>query len=358
MDVTDYLPLYRMTPRELAMTIIEDVLQHTGITATAGIGTNLYLCKIAMDIMAKKMRPGKNGVRIAQLDEMGYRRALWSHTPLTDFWRVGAGTAKKLMENGMYTMGDVARCSLGKPHEIHNENLLYKLFGVNAELLIDHAWGWEPCTMADIRAYRPEEKSLSSGQVLHCPYPYEKTKIIVREMAEAMALELVAKNLVTNQVVLTIGYDTDNLKKQAYRGSVTTDRYGRKVPKHAHGTENLSCYTASGKLITDSTLALFERIINRDLLVRRVTIAVSHLQAADEVCNEPPHKQLDLFTDYTVQAAEAAALNAHLEKEKSLQQTMLTIKEKYGKNAILKGTNLQEGATGQSRNRQIGGHKA
>ena len=211
--------------------------------------------------------------------------------------------------------------------------------------------------MADIRAYRPEEKSLSSGQVLHCPYPYEKTKIIVREMAEAMALELVAKNLVTNQVVLTIGYDTDNLKKQAYRGSVTTDRYGRKVPKHAHGTENLSCYTASGKLITDSTLALFERIINRDLLVRRVTIAVSHLQAADEVCNEPPHKQLDLFTDYTVQAAEAAALNAHLEKEKSLQQTMLTIKEKYGKNAILKGTNLQESATGQSRNRQIGGHK-
>ena len=271
---------------------------------------------------------------------------------------MGAGTAKKLMENGMYTMGDVARCSLGKPHEIHNEDLLYKLFGVNAELLIDHAWGWEPCTMADIRAYRPEEKSLSSGQVLHCPYPYEKTKIIVREMAEAMALELVAKNLVTNQVVLTIGYDTDNLKKQAYRGSVTTDRYGRKVPKHAHGTENLSCYTASGKLITDSTLALFERIINRDLLVRRVTIAVSHLQAADEVCNEPPHKQLDLFTDYTVQAAEAAALNAHLEKEKSLQQTMLTIKEKYGKNAILKGTNLQEGATGQSRNRQIGGHKA
>ena len=358
MDVTDYLPLYRMTPRELAMTIIEDVLRNTGITATAGIGTNLYLCKIAMDIMAKKMRPGKNGVRIAQLDEMGYRRALWSHTPLTDFWRVGAGTAKKLMENGMYTMGDVARCSLGKPHEIHNEDLLYKLFGVNAELLIDHAWGWEPCTMADIRAYRPEEKSLSSGQVLHCPYPYEKTKIIVREMAEAMALELVAKNLVTNQVVLTIGYDTDNLKKQAYRGSVTTDRYGRKVPKHAHGTENLSCYTASGKLITDSTLALFERIINRDLLVRRVTIPVSHLQAADEVCNEPPHKQLDLFTDYTVQAAEAAALNAHLEKEKSLQQTMLTIKEKYGKNAILKGTNLQEGATGQSRNRQIGGHKA
>lgn len=362
MDVTDYLQTYRMTARELAMTMIQDVLKTTGITATAGIGTNMYLCKIAMDIVAKHIEPDKNGVRITELDEMSYREKLWSHRPITDFWRVGKGYAKKLEEHGLYTMGDIARCSIGKPNELYNEELLYKLFGINAELLIDHAWGYEPCTMEQVKAYKPETNSVSSGQVLHCPYDYEKARLIVKEMTDQMVLDLVDKGLVTDQLVLTIGYDIENLSnpnlKYRYKGEVTIDRYGRKVPKHAHGTANLEKKTSSTRLITNAVMDLYDRIVDEHLLVRRITITANKLVDEKSVKQEDEYQQLDLFTDYEAQRKKQAEEEEKLERERRMQEAMLSIKKKFGKNAVLKGMNLEEGATAKDRNEQIGGHKA
>ncbi len=349
-DVTHYLKTYHMTARELVTHVIQDVYKSTGITATAGIGTNLYLCKIAMDIVAKHVEPNKNGVRIAGLDEMTYRKLLWNHRPLTDFWRVGSGYAKKLEAHGIYTMGDVARTS------IQNEELLYKLFGINAELLIDHAWGWEPVNIKQIKEYKPENNSISSGQVLHCPYDYEKTKLIIKEMTELLTLDLVKKNLVTNQIVLTVGYDIENLTdpfiKNLYKGEITTDRYGRKIPKHAHGTINLDHKTSSTKIIMDAVMKLYERIINKQLLVRRINITVNNVVDEFTVKNKKTYEQIDLFTDYQKKAEK-------LQKEKmekELQKAMIGIKNKYGKNAVIKGMNLQDGGTTIDRNKQIGGH--
>ena len=357
-DATPYLKIRGQTPREFARMLIRDVLETTGITATAGIGTNLYLCKVAMDIVAKHTEPDEFGVRVAELDEMRYRRELWDHRPLTDFWRVGRGYARKLEKNGMFTMGDVARCSVGGPGEFHNEDLLYRLFGVNAQLLIDHAWGWEPCTIADIKAYRPESNSLGSGQVLQCPYTAEKGKLIVREMTDLLVLELVDKGLVTDQMVLTVGYDIENLtdpgKENAYRGEVTVDHYGRKVPKHAHGTANLGRRTSSTRLITEAVMELYDRIVDPNLLVRRMNIVANRIVRENEIFPEQACMQLDLFADTSRQEAEEAAL----ERERRRQQAVLHIRKKYGKNAILKGMNFQEGATTRDRNQQIGGHKA
>ena len=362
MDVTGYLALYGLTARELAMKMILDVLRTTGITATAGIGTNLYLCKIAMDIGAKRIQPDKNGVRIAELDEMSYRRTLWTHRPITDFWRVGRGYARKLEAHGLYTMGDIARCSVGGPNDFHNPELLYRLFGVNAELLIDHAWGWEPCTVADIKAYRPESSSIGSGQVLQEPYTFEKARLVVREMADALALELVDKGLVTNQLTLTVGYDIDNLRdpalRKSYRGEVTTDRYGRSVPKHAHGTANLPSCTASTRQIIQASLALFDRIMDKNLLSRRIYLTANRVVSESDASQADAPQQLDLFTDYAAQQAQRELEARQLEKERSIQETVLSIKKKYGKNAILKGMNLEEGATARDRNGRIGGHKA
>ncbi len=362
MDVTHYLDTYQMTARELAMTMIQDVLKTMGITATAGIGTNLYLCKVAMDIVAKHIEPDKDGVRIAELDEMSYRRLLWTHRPLTDFWRVGKGYAKKLEEYGMFTMGDVARCSIGKPNEYLNEELLYKLFGVNAELLIDHAWGYEPCTIEQIKAYKPATNSICSGQVLQCPYDFDKARLVVREMVDLMALDLVDKGLVTDQIVLTIGYDIENLtdknRRTRYSGEVTTDRYGRKIPKHAHGTKNLDRQTASSLLITNAAMELYERIVDSNLLVRRITVTANNLIDESKAKKQESYEQLSLFTDYEADKEKKAEEEAKLEREKSMQKAMLNIKKKYGKNAILKGMNLQEGATAKDRNEQIVGHKA
>ena len=362
MDVTHYLKTYGLTARELAMRIILDVLKTTGITATAGIGTNLYLCKVAMDIEAKHIPPDENGVRIAELDEMSYRRKLWSHRPLTSFWRVGKGYAKKLESCGLYTMGDVARCSLGKPGDYYNEDLLYKLFGINAELLIDHAWGWEPCTIADIKAYKPESNSIGSGQVLQSPYEFEKAKLVVREMTELLVLDLVEKNLVTNQLTLTIGYDIENLsdpeRRKQYHGPVTTDQYGRSIPKHAHGTENLDRYLSSTKLITGAMMNLFDRIVDPKLLVRRITITANRVIDEKAAQRKDEYQQLDLFIDYEAEEARQREEQTELEREKRMQKAMLDIKHKFGKNAILKGMNLQEGATAKDRNSQIGGHKA
>lgn len=362
MDVTHYLKTYQLSARELAGKIIQDILSTTGITATAGIGTNLYLCKVAMDIVAKHIPPDKNGVRIASLNEKSYRRILWGHQPITDFWRVGRGYAKKLAEHGMYTMGDVARCSIGKPGEYYNEDLLYKLFGVNAELLIDHAWGWEPCTMADIKAYKPRTNSICSGQVLHCPYTAEKARVVVREMAEMLVLDLVDKRLVTDQIVLTVGYDIENLSdsgtRDAYKGEITIDRYGRKIPKHAHGTANLERSCSSTKLIVEAVLELYDRIINKKFLVRRITLGANHVTDENTVVKETKFEQMDLFTDYEALEKARKAEEEELKRERKLQEAMLDIKKKYGKNAILKGTNLIEGATAMDRNRQIGGHKA
>lgn len=362
MDVTSYLDTYRLTPRELAMKMIQDVLSDTGITATAGIGTNLYLCKIAMDIVAKRIVPDQDGVRIAELDEMSYRRLLWNHRPLTDFWRIGRGYARKLEEYGIYTMGDIARCSIGKPEEYYNEELLYRLFGVNAELLIDHAWGWEPCTMADIKAYKPASSSIGSGQVLQCPYDYEKARLIVREMTDLLVLDLVDKGLVTGQMVLTIGYDIENLTDPAirklYHGEIVTDRYGRKIPKHAHGTANLDRQTSSTMLIMDAVLDLYDQIIDKNLLVRRINVTASHVTEEHAAARPPAFEQLDLFTDYEALEKKQQEEDAKLAREKQLQQAMLDIKKKYGKNAILKGMNLEEGAMSKERNQQIGGHKA
>lgn len=362
MDVTSYLNIYHMTARELAMMMIRDVLKTTGITATAGIGTNLYLCKIAMDIVAKHIEPDKDGVRIAELDEMSYRRKLWSHKPITDFWRVGQGYAKKLAEYGLYTMGDVARCSVGKANELYNEDLLYKLFGINAELLIDHAWGYEPCTIDQIKAYKPETNSICTGQVLHCPYDFDKTRLVVKEMTDLMALDLVDKGFVTDQIVLTIGYDIDNLtdpaRRKKYKGAVTTDRYGRKVPKHAHGTINLKRQTSSTQMLMDAVMELYDRIVDKDLLIRRINITANKLVDEHTVTNDDAYEQLDFFTDYEAVKKQREKEEADLERERHMQEAMLNIKKKYGKNAILKGMNLQEGATAKDRNAQIGGHKA
>lgn len=350
-DITHYLKAYNMKARELITKVIQDVYETTGITATAGIGTNLYLCKVAMDIVAKHVEPNRNGVRIAGLDEMTYRKLLWDHRPITDFWRVGKGYAKKLEEHRIYTMGDIARVS------IQNEELLYKLFGINAELLIDHAWGWEPVTIKQIKAYKPTTNSISSGQVLHCPYNYEQTKLIVKEMTELLTLDLVEKNLVTNQIVLTVGYDIENLIdpyiSNSYKGEITIDRYGREIPKHAHGTINLDHKTASTKIIMEATMKLYERIMNKQLLVRRINITANNVVDEETAKKEKPFEQIDLFTNYQ----EKVEKTQEEKTEKELQKAMIDIKKRYGKNAILKGMNLQEGGTTIERNGQIGGHK-
>lgn len=360
-DATDYLRTYNLSARELATKMILDVLKTTGITASAGIGPNLYLCKVAMDIQAKRIPVDENGVQIAELDEMSYRCLLWSHRPLTDFWRVGKGYARKLEEKGLFTMGDIARCSLGKPTDHYNEDLLYKLFGVNAELLIDHAWGWEPCTIADIKAYKPSTNSIGSGQVLQYAYPFDKAKLIVREMTDLLVLDLVDKRLVTDQLVLTVGYDIENLTnpkiKKLYSGPITIDRYGRSVPKSAHGTANLGRQTSSTKLIMEAVTELFERIVDKNLLVRRVNIAANHVVDERTVQKKGGFEQIDLFTNYTDAQAKKEEEEAALEREKKVQRTILAIKKKYGKNAVLKGMNLEEGATTLARNKQIGGHK-
>lgn len=356
-DVTDYLHTYDLTPRDLAMKMVLDVLHTTGITATAGIGTNLYLCKVAMDVKAKHIPADENGVRIAYLDEMTYRRELWDHKPITDFWRVGRGYAKRLAANGMFTMGDVAQCS------VYHEDLLYRLFGKNAQLLIDHAWGWEPCTIEAIKAYHPENNSLSAGQVLQCPYEADKARLVLREMADGLSLDLVDKRLVTDQIVVTIGYDIENLtdpvRRKAYKGEIVTDHYGRQVPKHAHGTENLGRFSSSTHQIMDAAATLFDRIVNPALLIRRMNITANHVMDESAApAKEPEYEQLDLFTDYAAKEEsdkEEAARNA---KERKMQEAAIALKKKYGKNAILRGMNLQEGATAMSRNAQIGGHKA
>ena len=351
-EITHYLKTYNMTPRQLVTKVIQDVYENTGITATAGIGTNLYLCKVAMDIVAKHVKPDKNGVRIAGLDEITYRKMLWTHRPLTDFWRVGKGYAKKLEENRMYTMGDIALCS------INNEDLLFKLFGVNAELLIDHAWGFESATMESIKNYKPSSSSLGSGQVLHCPYGFEKTKLIVKEMAELLSLDLVKKNLVTSKIVLTVGYDIDNLKYEDisnnYKGEITTDHYGRKVPKHAHGTINLEAKTSSTKIIVDKTEELFKRIVNDKLLVRRINLTADNVIDRLQAEKENKFEQIDLFIDYN----ELEAKRKKEKQETKIQEAMIMLKDKYGKNTIIKGMNLEEGGTTIERNSQVGGHKA
>ena len=350
-DITNYLNTYKLTPRELVTKVIKEVYDTTGITATAGIGTNLYLCKVAMDIVAKHVKPDKNGVRIAGLDEMTYRKLLWNHRPLTDFWRVGKGYSKKLEAHRIFTMGDIARVSL------ENEDFLYKLFGINAELLIDHSWGYEPVTIEFIKAYKPIVNSISSGQVLHCATDSTKTKLIVKEMAEQLSLDLVKKNLVTDQIVLTVGYDIDNLLnpiiKKEYTGEITLDHYGRKIPKHAHGTINLDHKTSSTKLIMDAVESLYDRIINPKLLTRRINITANKIIPAEDI-KENDFEQFNLFVDYN-----EVSKNKKKEKaERKIQKTMIDIKEKYGKNMIIKGMNLEEGATMMERNNQIGGHKA
>lgn len=356
-DITKYIKLYRLTPEQIAKRIMKDTIKTTGVTSTAGIGSNLYLAKVAMDIHAKNIKPEKDGGRIAELDEMTYRELLWTHKPITDFWRVGKGYAAKLEANGIYTMGDVARCSIGRSNDYYNEDLLYKLFGVNAELLIDHAWGWESCTIADIKAYRPKSNSMGSGQVLHEPYNFEKTKLIVKEMTELLVLDLVSKKLVTDQIVLTIGYDIENLnntnKKNSYNGEVTTDRYGRKIPKHARGTTNLNKKSSSTMIILDAVIDLFNRIVDKDLLVRRVTINANNV-ISEELFAKDSCEQLDMFLDLKA----AKEKEEELDRERAIQETVIKLKNKYGKNAILKGINLEEGATTISRNKQIGGHKA
>ena len=362
MDVTNYLQTYNLTAHELTMKMIKEVLQTTGITATAGIGSNLYLAKIAMDIVAKHTVADKDGVRIAELDEMSYRRILWTHRPLTDFWRVGRGYSKKLEEHGLFTMGDVARCSIGKPDDYYNEDLLYKLFGINAELLIDHAWGWEPCKIPDIKAYKPSVNSLGSGQVLQSPYTYKKAGLIVREMTDLLVLDLVDKGLVTDQMVLTVGYDIINLSnpeiRKKYNGQVTTDHYGRQIPKHAHGSVNLGRLTSSTKLIIDAVMDLYSQIVNENLFIRRINIAANHVVDESSINEDDTFEQLNLFTDYTNDQKIKEEEEALLEREKRIQHAVLDIKKKYGKNAILKGMNLEKGAMTIERNKQIGGHKA
>ena len=355
LDVTPYLDTYGMTAEELARTILLDVLHTTGITATAGIGSNLYLAKVAMDIEAKHISPDENGVRIARLDEMSYRRNLWAHRPLTDFWRVGRGYAKKLEQQGLYTMGDIARCSLGRREDYYNEELLYKLFGVNAELLIDHAWGWEPCTISDIKSYRPTTNSVGSGQVLKTPYPAEKARLVVQEMADLLVLDLVDHRLMTDQLTLTVGYDRENLtdpqRRLAYRGAVSTDAYGRAIPKHAHGTTHLAEYTSSTTEIVEAMTKLFDRIVNPQLLIRRLNVTANRVLREDCLPTQGL-QQLSLFSD------DGQQRQAQRKRERQKQQAILSIKKKYGKNALLKGMNFRDGATTRERNGQIGGHKA
>lgn len=358
MDITPYLHISGKTPREFARDILRDVMNRSGITATAGIGTNLYLAKIAMDITAKKLPADQDGVRIAELDEISYRKQLWDHRPLTDFWRVGRGYASKLERYGMYTMGDIAMRSTDK----QGEELLYRLFGVNAELLIDHAWGTEPCTLAQIKAYKPASNSISTGQVLQSPYTCEKAKLIVREMTDLLVLDLVDKGLVTDQLTLTIGYDveslTDPVRRAAYRGEVVADHYGRLIPKHAHGTANLRFRTASTTLILKAVTDLYEHIVNPQLLVRRITVAAYRVLPESSVAEDTAFEQLEMFVDYEAKERQKQKERDALAREKRLQKTLLGIKKKYGKNMILKGMNFEEGATAKDRNRQIGGHKA
>ena len=359
MDITPYLKAANCSSHEFAVRIIRDVLRQTGITATAGIGTNMYLAKIAMDITAKRMPADKDGVRIAELDEMSYREKLWSHRPLTDFWRVGRGISAKLEANGLYTMGDIARCSTSK----RGEDLLYKLFGINAELLIDHAWGWEPCTVAQAKAYTPTTNSLSTGQVLQCPYTFSKARLIAREMADNLTFDLVAKRLVTDQITLTVGYDieslTDPVRRARYHGKITTDPYGRQLPVHAHGTVNFPTQMSSTKQITEAVVLLFERITDPDLLIRRITIAACRLapEGANTKKEEPP-EQLCMFVDYEALERKRRREQLAMEREKNLQHAIFGLKQKYGKNTVLKGMNFEEGATARDRNRQIGGHRA
>ena len=353
-DITNYLNMYQMTPKELVSKIIQDVYETTGITATAGIGTNMYLAKVSMDIVAKHTEPNEIGVRIAEIDEMSYRKLLWNHKPLTSFWRVGKGIANKLEKNGLYTMGDIARCSL------NNENLLYKLFGVNAELLIDHAWGWEPTTIEDVKAYKPERNSISSGQVLHSPYKYEKAKLIVREMIDLLSLDLTDKHLVTKQLVLDIGYDIENLInptiRRLYDGEITIDSYGREVPKHSHGTINLDYNTSSTKVLSKKCIELFDRIVNKNLLIRKINITACNVKNENKAKNEVVFEQLNLFCS-TNDSEQNIEEKKKQEEENKLQHTLINIKNKYGKNSILKGMNLEEGATTIDRNNQVGGHK-
>ncbi|MBO4673072.1 MAG: DNA methylase [Bacteroidaceae bacterium] len=356
MDVTNYLRTYKMTAHQLAMTMIRDVLSQTGITATAGIGTNMYLCKVAMDIVAKKMPADKDGVRIAELDEQTYRRELWDYQPITKFWRVGRGIANKLALYGIDTMGKIARLSE------QNEELLYHLFGVNAELLIDHAWGWEPCTIEAVKAYRPETNSFSSGQVLQEPYTFKKARVVIQEMAEGMALDLVSKRMVTDQLVLTVGYDAECLTRpeirDKYHGEITTNHYGKPVPKHAHGTSNFGKPTSSSHMIMEAAAALFDRLVNPDLLIRRLNLCVNHVVPESTLAQQPKQpQQLDLFTDYEALEKQRQQEQAQLDKERRLQEAQLKIKHRFGKNAILRGLNYEEGATAKDRNAQIGGHK-
>ena len=357
MDVTDYLATYKQTAHELTITMIRDVLKQTGITATAGIGTNLYLAKVAMDIVAKKMPADEDGVRIAELDEMSYRQKLWNHFPITDFWRVGRGIAERLAKYGIDTMGKLARQS------VDNEELLYKLFGVNAELLIDHAWGWEPCTIDLVKAYRPETNSMSSGQVLTEPYTFEKARNVVMEMADAISLELVENRLVTNQLILTVSYDRESLTRpeiaSLYQGEIVMDYYGRPVPKHAHGTANLASHSSSSREIIDAVMCLYDRIVNRNLLIRRLNIGANRIikeELNPQTSSSSP--QLDLFTDYDSLAKAKQKKQEERKKERRMQEALINIKKRFGKNAILKGTSYAEGATAKERNKQIGGHKA
>lgn len=358
-DATDYLATYGITARELASRMINDVLSETGITATAGIGSNMYLAKIAMDIVAKHSEPDENGVRMAELDERSYRELLWDHRPITDFWRIGRGYAKKLAAHGIYTMGDVARCSVGRRGDFHSEELLYRLFGINAELLIDHAWGWEPCTMKDIKSYRTESNSLSSGQVLHEPYSFEDARLVVWEMSDLLALDLVSKGLDTDQMVLSVGYDRENLddpeRRRRYKGPAERDYYGRLVPKGVHGSLNLGKRTASGALICEAVMKIYDRIVDPALTVRRMYVVANHVRPEGEAAAEiaADGEQMDLFS----LAEEPADTDVDEDGERRIQKTLLEIKERYGKNAILKGSNMLERATAKDRNEQIGGHR-
>lgn len=350
-DITNYLKYYNLAPEELVTKIINDVYKQTGITATAGIGTNLFLAKVAMDVVAKHTKPNKYGVRIAELDEISYRKQMWHHKPITDVWRVGKGIASRLEKYGIYTMGDIARCS------IKNEDLLYKLFGVNAELLIDHAWGWEPCTIESIKSYTPDVKSITSGQVLDCPYDYQKTKLVVCEMADSLALDLTAKSLVTDKLTLTLGYDIQNINNN-YEGEITTDFYGRKIPKHAHGTITLDHKTSSSKIIMNALVKLYDKIINPKLLIKRINLTAIDVTSEELETGKIRYHQLDLFSDAEKQNNLLETEKRAEVKERKLQGTLLNIKEKYGKNSILKLMDLEEAATTKTRNEQIGGHHA
>ena len=351
-DATGYLRTYGVDGHGFARMLIQEVLAETGITATAGVGTNMYLCKVAMDIVAKHIPADKDGVRIAELDEQSYKERLWEHTPITDFWRVGGGTARRLETLGIYTMGDIARHSLDR----YLIGQIYKLMGKNAELLIDHAWGIEPTTMAAVKAYKPQSNSISSGQVLQHATDCEHTRLIVWEMADMLSLDLVDKGLVTDQLVLTVGYDRESLADGMYEGEVVTDYYGRKIPKHAHGTLRLGRHLSSTRKICDAAMELFDRIIDSSLLSRRIyLVACNVIREADIPPNEA-YEQLSLFDPPSGESPDEK--DKALEKERALQEAVLKIKHRFGKNSVLKGKNFTEGATAKDRNRQIGGHKA